>query len=107
MVWALRPLAWCSEHLDQFDVKYQCGIGRYAAAGSAFAVGQVVGNEETVFCPFSHELYALCPSGDDAVEGECGALSALVGGVEDGAVDESAFVVAFHAVGGFGLRRYY
>ena len=92
-------------HLDELYIEDECRIRRNAAAGTALSVCQTVGNEEAVFCPFAHELYALCPSGDDAVEGECGALSALVGGVEDGAVDESAFVVAFHAVGGFGLAQ--
>ena len=64
-------------------------------------VSEVVGDEEAVFAAFLHELQSFGPSGDDAVEREGGGFAALYAAVEEGAVDEHAFVVAFHLVGGF------
>ena len=55
---------------DEFNVEDECCVGRYGLSCAAFAVCEVVGNEEAVLRASGHELYAFGPAGDDAVEWE-------------------------------------
>lgn len=63
---------------DEFDVEDECCVGRDGLSCAAFAVSEVVGDEEAVLRTGGHELYAFSPAGDDAVEGEHGRFAAAV-----------------------------
>ena len=63
---------------DEFDVEDECCVGRNGLSCAAFAVSEVVGNEEAVLRASGHELYAFGPAGDDTVEGEYGRFAAAV-----------------------------
>ena len=67
-----------SENLDQFHIEYQGCVGWDVAAGTALAVGQIVGDEETEFGAFLHELDSFGPAGDDLTQTEIGGLTATV-----------------------------
>ena len=82
------------EHLDKLYVEYECCERRNGLTCAALTVSELVGDEEAILGTLAHELNAFCPTCDNAVEGECGALTALVAAVEYGAVDETTLVVA-------------
>ena len=44
------------EYVEEFDFEDECGVGRYAFAGAAGAVGEVVGDVEAPFGAYVHEL---------------------------------------------------
>ena len=63
---------------DEFDVEDECCVGRDGLSCAAFAVCEVVGDEEAVLRASGHELYAFGPAGDDTVEWEHGRFAAAV-----------------------------
>ena len=92
----------CLEHFQQLYVKDEGGVGRDRVASSVFAVGEVIGEIETVLGTLFHQLHALGPAGNDLVETEVCGLVTLVGTVEDGAVNQGPMIVAANSVSGFG-----
>ena len=91
------------QHFNKLDGEDEGGIGRDVGAGATLTIGEVVGDVELEDGAFLHELHTFGPAGDDLAQAELGGLVAAVAGVEDGAVDESALIVAAHGVAGFGL----
>ena len=89
-------------HFQEFNLEDEALVGADGGR-SVGAVGQFGGDIEYVGGAGFHELQALCPAFDDLVEPEGGGLVAAVGAVEDGAVDEFAFVVDGDGVGGLGV----
>ena len=87
-------------HLDKLYIEHESCKRRDGCSGTALAVSQLVGDEEAILGTLRHELYALCPTSDNAVEGECSRLATLVAAVEYCTVDESALVVALYCVVG-------
>ena len=91
------------EHLEKLYIKDEGGIGRNLSTGTTFAIGEVVGDVETVLRAFLHELDTFGPTCDDLIEGELGGLTTLYGGVEDGAIGQRAMIVAANGVDCFRL----
>ena len=86
---------------DQLDFEDQRRVrGDGAARGAALAVGQLRVNGELILRAFLHELHALGPARDDAVQRELGGLTALDGAIEFGAIEQRALVMDLDDVGG-------
>lgn len=90
-----------SLHLEQLHVEDQRLVRADVATGATGAVGEFGGDVEAEFATFLHELHALGPAGDDAVQRELDGFFPAVAAVKDGAVDQGAFVVDFDGVSGF------
>jgi hypothetical protein len=91
------------QHVDEFDGEDEGGVGWDVGAGTALSIGEVVGDVELEDGAFFHKLHTFGPAGDDLTQAELGGHTAAVAGVEDGAVDEGAIIVAAYGVAGFGL----
>lgn len=87
-------------HLEELHVENQRLVRADVATGTAGAVGEFGGDVEAELGAFLHELHAFGPAGDDAIEGELDGFLAAVAAVENGAVDQRAFVVDLDGVGG-------
>src|SRR5882724_236750 len=90
-----------AEELDVEDEGGAAGDGRRVAV---VAVRDVRRADQARFLPDLHLLDAFGPALDHLVQAELGRLPPLVGGVEDVAVGEAAFVVDLHLVGRGGAR---
>src|SRR5580692_2588071 len=103
LVWALVLILILGLDREQFHFKNEGGIRANVGALSAFAVSQIGRNHELPLGPDGHELKGFGPALDHSADRKRRGLAALVGAVKFLAIDERAFVVAGHGVGGAGL----
>src|SRR5579871_1088055 len=88
---------------EQFHFEDQSGIGANVGARAALAVSQVGGDKNLILGSDGHQLQRFGPSFNHAADGERGRLTALVAGIEFGAVDQRAAIVYRNRV--VGSRR--
>src|SRR2546421_10367994 len=88
---------------NQFNLKDERGVGRDQLAGTALAIRQLRGNKELPLGAYGHELQRLSPSLDDSIHWKGRRLTALIGAVKLGAIDQGASIIAGHSVSGSGL----
>src|SRR5713226_685845 len=84
---------------EQLDLEDQRGAARDGRRVSMVAIGDVRGADQLRLLADVQLLHALGPALDHAVERELRRLAPLVGGIEDGAVDQPALVVDLDLVG--------
>ena len=78
---------------NQLHIKYQSGIRTDFTTGNCLiAVGKFGRDIECGFAAFFQELNAFGPAGDDLADGEGGRAAASFAAVEDGTVNQAAFV---------------
>ena len=78
---------------NQLHVEYQSGIRTDFTTGNRLiAVGEFGRDIECCFAAFFQELDAFSPAGDDLADGEGGRAAAGFAAVEDGTVNQAAFV---------------
>ncbi len=89
---------------DELNVEDELGLGGDDGRAAGFAVGELVGDEETALATDVHAFEAGVPAFDDAVlaVGEGDGLAAVDGGVKLGAVGEIAGVVDGVVLAGLG-----
>src|SRR5713101_3745580 len=92
-------LALLAVDAEQLDLEDQRGAARDGRRVSMVAVGDVRGADQLRLLADVQLLHALGPALDHAVERELRRLAPLVGGIEDGAVDQPALVVHLDLVG--------
>src|SRR5690606_8651859 len=85
-----------SVQLQEFDVEDQGGVRGNATRGAIAAVGEFGRDPEAVLGTHRHQLQALGPACDHLAEAEGRRIVALVGTVEDAAVEQLALVVHAH-----------
>ena len=92
-------------NFEQLNFKYQ-GRERLDLSGFACAIGEFLRNIDFPSRAYRHLLDCFRPSFDDLVALERHGLVALVAAVEDGAIDEFAFVVHLDGLFVSGLRPF-
>ena len=92
--WRCLGLRWSVRLCDQFYVEDEVRLGGDDGRAAGFAVGQLIGDEQTALASDVHALKTCVPSHDDAVcavgEGDRLAARVIEGGVELGAVGKPA-----------------
>ena len=86
-------------YLDKLHVENESRMRRNGIRYALCAVCKVRGNEETVFRTLFHQLYALCPSGNHAVERESSRFATVDRAVKHGAVEKLARIMHSNLVG--------
>ena len=87
---------------EKLHLENQRAVGWNGRCGAVRAVGKAGRNLEFEFVAHFHELNALGPAGNDAVQGKTDRLPALNGAVKYGAVEQCAVIMHVDRVRGFG-----
>ena len=83
----------------QFHFENERGIGPNFPAGSAFAIGEIRGNEKLVLGSGLHHLQRFRPAFDNAIDREARGLTAFVGTVEFRSIEQRPLVMRHDRIG--------